>query len=329
MSQTRSWMAVPALAVGVLLLAGAPAFAADTATIYDVSQEGLTVRGRPEARRLLRHPELASPTTARSPTRARRSAPSRTSRSRAARTSPAARRSPARSTSPRCSRSARSPRRPRCAARPSCPALAGLGGDFRAAPSVSHSELTTADNDGKTHGQVRARHVGLLRPDARRPARHGPGREAARHVRRRRQRHPALELDPQAHAGQAGDHHLLRRGARRAAPRCTPPTSARPRRRSATSCPSSAPSSRSSPPTRATRSAARASSRTSCSRPSRAPRRARPSRRRCTPAASTREADVSGGTAPYSYKWASSTTVLEHNTERQALLHSAPRVTAS
>ena len=42
MSQTRSWMAVPALAVGVLLLAGAPAFAADTATIYDVTQEGLT-----------------------------------------------------------------------------------------------------------------------------------------------------------------------------------------------------------------------------------------------------------------------------------------------
>src|SRR3954452_21522651 len=42
MSQTRSWMAVPALAAGVLLLAGAPAFAADTATIYDVSQEGLT-----------------------------------------------------------------------------------------------------------------------------------------------------------------------------------------------------------------------------------------------------------------------------------------------
>src|SRR3954464_9221144 len=42
MSQTRPWMAVPALAVGVLLVAGAPAFAADTATIYDVTQEGLS-----------------------------------------------------------------------------------------------------------------------------------------------------------------------------------------------------------------------------------------------------------------------------------------------
>ena len=42
MSQTRSWMAVPALAAGVLLLAGAPAFAADTATIYNVTQEGMT-----------------------------------------------------------------------------------------------------------------------------------------------------------------------------------------------------------------------------------------------------------------------------------------------
>jgi hypothetical protein len=35
-------MAVPALAAGVLLLAGAPAFAADTAPVYDVTQEGMT-----------------------------------------------------------------------------------------------------------------------------------------------------------------------------------------------------------------------------------------------------------------------------------------------
>src|SRR3954465_11399658 len=38
----RAWMAVPALAAGVLLLAGSPAFAADTAPAYKVTQEGMT-----------------------------------------------------------------------------------------------------------------------------------------------------------------------------------------------------------------------------------------------------------------------------------------------
>src|SRR6188472_3456264 len=42
LSPARPWMAVPALAVGVLLLTGASAFAADTATIYNVTQEGMT-----------------------------------------------------------------------------------------------------------------------------------------------------------------------------------------------------------------------------------------------------------------------------------------------
>jgi hypothetical protein len=38
----RAWMAVPALAAGVLLLAGSPAFAADSAPVYNVTQEGMT-----------------------------------------------------------------------------------------------------------------------------------------------------------------------------------------------------------------------------------------------------------------------------------------------
>src|SRR5690349_7715640 len=38
----RAWMAVPALAAGALMLAGTPAFAADTAPIYNVTQEGMT-----------------------------------------------------------------------------------------------------------------------------------------------------------------------------------------------------------------------------------------------------------------------------------------------
>jgi hypothetical protein len=38
----RAWMAVPALAAGVCLLAGAPAFAADTAPIYTITQQGMS-----------------------------------------------------------------------------------------------------------------------------------------------------------------------------------------------------------------------------------------------------------------------------------------------
>src|SRR5690349_20070083 len=38
----RAWMTVPALAAGALMLAGTPAFAADTAPIYNVTQEGMT-----------------------------------------------------------------------------------------------------------------------------------------------------------------------------------------------------------------------------------------------------------------------------------------------
>jgi hypothetical protein len=34
----RAWMAAPALAAGVLLLAGSPAFAAGSAPVYNVTQ---------------------------------------------------------------------------------------------------------------------------------------------------------------------------------------------------------------------------------------------------------------------------------------------------
>jgi hypothetical protein len=42
MAHARSWMTVPALAAGALLLASAPALAAEKAVIYDVAQEGMT-----------------------------------------------------------------------------------------------------------------------------------------------------------------------------------------------------------------------------------------------------------------------------------------------
>ena len=133
-------------------------------------------------------------------------------RSARARTRPAARSSRRRSTSPRCSRCARSRTRRRCAAPPPLLDLAGLGGDLKAEPSVSHTELTTLRRRGQGDRQVRARHVGLLQPHARRPAGQRPGREAAHHVRRRRQRDAALELAAQARARQERADHLLRRG---------------------------------------------------------------------------------------------------------------------
>ena len=162
MSQTRSWMAVPALALGVLLLAGAPAFAADTATIYDVTQEGLSsadaqkladTYGIPNSigengaftytgkafgqvpQKLVGDPHkeesgrLVTPQALDIPAlQALKTLDDRSALERAA----------------------------------ALPALAGLDGDFKASPTVSHSELTTANNNSSNHRRLRARHLRLL-----------------------------------------------------------------------------------------------------------------------------------------------------------------------
>ena len=145
MIHARAWMAVPAFAVGVLLLAGAPAFAADTATIYDVTQEGMTAADGQKLADAYKIPNSVAPNGAFSYTgKAFGAVPHKQSGDPHKESRRVVRR---RSTSrAACARSRRRARR-----RP-LPALAGLGGDFKAVPSVSHSELTTSDREGKQTG---------------------------------------------------------------------------------------------------------------------------------------------------------------------------------
>ena len=152
MSQTRSWMAVPALAAGVLLLAGAPAFAADTATIYDVSQEGLTSAEGQKLADSFGIPNSVADNGAFTYTGKsfgavpHKQVSSGKDESGRPTVSNALDIPALESIRPLAEKTALS----RAA---ELPGLAGLGGDFRAVPSVSHSELTTADNDGKRTGQ--------------------------------------------------------------------------------------------------------------------------------------------------------------------------------
>jgi hypothetical protein len=153
MSQTRSWMAVPALAVGVLLLAGAPAFAADTATIYDVSQEGLSSAEAQKLADTYGIPSSVAPNGAFTFTgkgfgevpqkqvgRAEKDESGRPVISQAL-DIPALQAIRSLDDKSALKRAAE------------LPALAGLGGDFKAEPSISHAELTTANADGKTTGK--------------------------------------------------------------------------------------------------------------------------------------------------------------------------------
>jgi hypothetical protein len=152
MSQTRSWMAVPALAAGVLLLAGAPAFAADTATIYDVSQEGLTSAEGQKLADSFGIPNGVADNGAFTYTGKefgavpQKQAGGGKDESGRPTVSSALDLGALESIRPLSDKAALS----RAA---QLPALAGLGGDFRAVPSISHSELTTADNDGKATGK--------------------------------------------------------------------------------------------------------------------------------------------------------------------------------
>jgi hypothetical protein len=153
MSQTRSWMTVPALAVGVLLLAGAPAFAADTATIYDVSQEGLTSADAQKLADAYGIPNSIAPNGAFTYTgkgfgevpqkqvgRAEKDESGRPVIAQAL-DIPALQSLRTLDDRSALKRAAE------------LPALAGLGGALEAEPRISHAELTTANTDGKPTGK--------------------------------------------------------------------------------------------------------------------------------------------------------------------------------
>ena len=181
MTHARAWMAVPAFAVGVLLLAGAPAFAADTATIYDVTQEGMTAADGQKLADAYKIPNSVAPNGAFSYTgKAFGAVPHKQSGDphkdesgrpvvSEALDIPALQ--ALRPLSDERRAAGAPPRSPRW------PASAATSRPCRASRTPSS---TTSDREGKQTGALHARHVGLLRPDARRPAGHRAGREAAR-----------------------------------------------------------------------------------------------------------------------------------------------------
>jgi hypothetical protein len=146
---SRSWMAVPVLAAGVLALTGAAAHAADTATIYTVTQEGLTADG---AQKLADAYGIDNAVAANGAFTYTGSAfgavPQRrvqTSRDESGRevVSQALDTAALKGLKVLDDRTALR----RAAA---LPALAGVGGDLKAQPRISHTELTLADREGKT-----------------------------------------------------------------------------------------------------------------------------------------------------------------------------------
>ena len=230
------WMAVPALAAGVLLLAGTPAFAADTAPVYNVTQEGMTTDqgakladafGIDNSRAARRRFGFIGKDFGDVPADDRRRGQGRV-------------RPPddlAGAGHEGAAGDQAALRRRRAAPRGAqLPELVGVGGDLKADADASRTPSSRRPTRGQADRQLRARHVGLLRPHARRPAGLRPGREAADHDRRRRQRDPGLDRDAPARARPERADHLVRRGRQAVHRALRRATSARARRRSATCC---------------------------------------------------------------------------------------------
>ncbi len=146
---TRSWMAVPALVAGVVLLAGAPAFAADTATIYNVTQEGMSSAEAQKLADAYGIPNSLSPSGAFSYTGEKFGAvPHKTvgdphkDESGQPVASQALDIPALQALRPLSDKAA-------LARAATLAELSGLGGDLKAVPTISHAELTTSDAEGK------------------------------------------------------------------------------------------------------------------------------------------------------------------------------------
>ena len=207
----RAWMAAPALAAGALLLAGSPAFAADTAPVYTVTQEGMTSAEGAKLADAFGDPELG-----RSQRRVRlhvagvRAGAAEGGRGRQGRSRPPDAVAGARPGRAEVDPAAVGRRRGAAGLPPAVARRADPGPQGRA-EHLPHRALALRSR-GQPDRQVRARHRGLVQVHARRPARRGPGREAAHRVRRRRQRDAAVDLAAPARARRGRADHLLRRG---------------------------------------------------------------------------------------------------------------------
>ena len=326
---TRSWMAVPALVAGVVLLAGAPAFAADTATIYNVTQEGMTSAEAQKLADAYGIPNSLSPSGAFSYTGEKFGAvPHKTvgdphkDESGQPVASQALDIPALQALRPLSDKAA-------LARAATLAELSGLGGDLKAVPSISHAELTTSDAEGKptakyaldtsvsydlTLGGLPVSGQGAkLRITL---AGDGSVTQISSFVRK-------LERGKQASIISSGEAAkacaaLYADDVRQATPTlgyAFPALDAAWQGRPA------------DPPDLHLQRERRQRPAGQPPRPGRPGHRARRrrSRPRCATASSTAQVEANGGLAPYSYKWASSTTVIDENTGEKVAYKRAPR----
>ncbi len=148
----RAWMGVPALAAGLSLLAGAPAFAAETAPIYIVTQEGMTSDQGAKLADALGITNSVQPSGAFTYVgKGFGDVPQKT-----------VGKGEDESGRPVVSQALDLPAIEAIKPLPDAlalrkasilPGLAGVGGDLKAAPSVSHSQLTLSDANGRPTGK--------------------------------------------------------------------------------------------------------------------------------------------------------------------------------
>lgn len=144
--------AVPALAAGVYVLAGAPAFAADTAPIYTVTQEGMTSDQGAKLADALQIPNSVQADGSFSYIGSAFDAVPQTTVAKG--TDESGRATVSQALDVRAL-AALKPLSDDLALRRASiiPGLVGVGGDLKATPSVSHSELALADADGRPTSQ--------------------------------------------------------------------------------------------------------------------------------------------------------------------------------
>ena len=203
--------------------------------------------------------------------------------------------------------------------------LADLSPDLRALPSVSNAKLTLSDRAGKPTSETPIDTSVSYNLELGGLPATGQGAKLRITFAPRRQRDPALGHAAPARARQAGADHLPRRGAEGRAPRSTPTTSARARRRSATCCPRSARVKHDLPDLHVQPVGGTARRPTARSRRSRASARRRPFKASRAGDRSSRPPTPPAAPRPYSYKWSSSTTMLDENEGSKIAYKRAPR----
>ena len=253
----RTTVAAALAGTGVALVLAQPASAAETAPVYQVTQEGMTAEESARLAEAYRIPDALhengafgyvgddvrpGPARARSPP---------------ARTSPAGRPSRRRSTPARSPSSGRSAPTRRSSGRPELTELIGLT-DLELNPKVSHAKLTLSDTRRQAR-RASTRSTRRCRTTSQLAGLPVTGQGAKLRITFARDGSVTQLSSSLRKLEQAGEEPIIPSDeARKACARCTTTASARASRRSATCCPRSAPSRRSTRATPATRRPSRA-----------------------------------------------------------------------